>query len=148
VVLRALYRWQPTSTMNLLRTVPVVLMLAAAVLGDVEFLVPAPDSVARGGDVLTAHWRDSGKSPRLSELTQYDLFLCAGGDPTHSHVCKISSTTLGELNRFSNLTSARGFRQIWPFSSRQGPLHEGTRFRSKSIVILGATTAMHSMYLT
>jgi hypothetical protein len=68
--------------------------LFAAVLADVQFLAPIPGSTSKGGDILTAHWRDSGESPKLSELTTYDLFLCAGGVSTDSLVRFFSSSVI------------------------------------------------------
>jgi hypothetical protein len=81
--------------MRLSRAVPLVLALATAALADVEFLTPAAGSVAKGGDVLTVHWRDSRNPPKLSELTRYDLFLCAGGDAEHSYVRAYLICTIG-----------------------------------------------------
>jgi len=63
---------------------PLVLTLAAAVVADIDFLVPAAGSSARGGDVITVHWRDSSNPPMLSDLTKYSLALCAGGDTEDS----------------------------------------------------------------
>ncbi|KAH8695917.1 putative beta-1,6-glucan boisynthesis protein [Talaromyces proteolyticus] len=62
-------------------TTPVSILLAFPflALADVEFTSPAPGSTVHGGDVLTAVWKESGEPPKLLELTDYDLFLCAGG---------------------------------------------------------------------
>ncbi|KAK1141361.1 Cell wall synthesis protein kre9 precursor [Aspergillus melleus] len=58
-----------------------LLFLACTVLqtalADIEFTEPAPGTVLEAGHVVTAHWKDSGASPRISELVQYDLYLCA-----------------------------------------------------------------------
>ncbi|KAI9036593.1 putative beta-1,6-glucan biosynthesis protein (Knh1) [Aspergillus affinis] len=58
-----------------------LLFLACTVLqtalADIEFTEPAPGAVLEAGHVVTAHWKDSGASPRISELVQYDLYLCA-----------------------------------------------------------------------
>jgi hypothetical protein len=62
----------------------VLLNLAAAVVADVDFLVPSAGSSAKGGDVITVHWRDSGNPPVLLDLTRYSLALCAGGDTEDS----------------------------------------------------------------
>jgi len=53
---------------------------------DVEFLSPLAGSTAKGGDVLTAIWMDSGNPPKIAELTNYSLSLCAGGDNPESIV--------------------------------------------------------------
>ncbi|KAB8200727.1 Ser-Thr-rich glycosyl-phosphatidyl-inositol-anchored membrane family protein [Aspergillus parasiticus SU-1] len=66
--------------MRLIRSLPVVLPLFSTALADVEFIAPARGTIMKAGDVVTAHWKDSGESPRISELVQYDLYLCAGGD--------------------------------------------------------------------
>jgi hypothetical protein len=72
--------------MKLISTLPFILFLSAAVRADIQFLTPAAGSTAKGGDILTAHWKDSGDPPKLSELKKYDLFLCAGGDSVDSSV--------------------------------------------------------------
>ncbi|PLB47025.1 putative beta-1,6-glucan boisynthesis protein [Aspergillus steynii IBT 23096] len=46
-------------------------------LADIEFTDPVTGSVLEAGHVVTAHWKDSGTSPRISDLVQYDLYLCA-----------------------------------------------------------------------
>ncbi|KKK13859.1 hypothetical protein ARAM_001536 [Aspergillus rambellii] len=68
--------------MRLIRslTTTFFLTLTSTVLADIEFTVPNSTTTLKGGDVVTAMWKDSGKAPRISELVQYDLFLCAGGD--------------------------------------------------------------------
>lgn len=55
-------------------------------IADIEFTVPSTGSIIRDGEVVTAQWRDSGKGPRISELSEYDLFLCAGEDTADSYV--------------------------------------------------------------
>ncbi|KAB8232343.1 hypothetical protein ETB97_011083 [Aspergillus alliaceus] len=68
-----------------MKLIPLVLSLLSTALADVEFTAPTRGTVIESGDVITAHWKDSGKSPRVSELVQYDLYLCAGGDTLGSH---------------------------------------------------------------
>lgn len=72
--------------MQLLRTVSLILPLLSTAFADVEFVDPAAGSTLKGGDVITAHWKDSGKHPKISELSQYDIYLCAGGDTPDSYV--------------------------------------------------------------
>lgn len=72
--------------MRFTRSLPFVLSLFTAALADVEFTTPTVDTVLKAGDVVTVHWKDSGIPPRISELTQYDLYLCAGEDLTGLNV--------------------------------------------------------------
>jgi hypothetical protein len=72
--------------MKLIRSLSLILAVASAALADVEFLDPDAGATAKGGDTITVRWRDSGKEPRLSQLTKYDLYLCAGGDAADSYV--------------------------------------------------------------
>jgi hypothetical protein len=72
--------------MRLTRSLPFVLVLLSKALADVEFTAPTRGTVLKSGDVVTVHWKDSGESPRISELLQYDLYLSAGGDTPGSHV--------------------------------------------------------------
>lgn len=74
------------SNMKLIRTLSLLVALASAALADVEFLEPDAGATAKGGDTITVRWRDSGKEPKLSQLTRYDLYLCAGGDTADSYV--------------------------------------------------------------
>ncbi|GKZ22818.1 hypothetical protein AbraIFM66951_006612 [Aspergillus brasiliensis] len=71
--------------MRVARTVYFALSLLSSALADIEFIDPAAGAVIRAGDVVTAHWRDSGALPRLASLVQYDLYLCAGGDTAGSN---------------------------------------------------------------
>ena len=77
--------------MRLIRSLPVVLPLFSTALADVEFTAPARGTIIKAGDVVTAHWKDSGEFPRISELVQYDLYLCAGGDTLGSQVSLFNS---------------------------------------------------------
>lgn len=72
--------------MRFIQPLSLLLALASAALADVEFITPVAGSTAKGGDIITVQWRDSGKDPKLSELSRYDLFLCAGGDTEDSYV--------------------------------------------------------------
>jgi hypothetical protein len=50
------------------------------VLADVRFTKPAAGASIAGGTVLQVEWEDSGDAPSISDLTTYQLFLCAGGN--------------------------------------------------------------------
>lgn len=63
-----------------------LLTLASAALADVQFTVPPAGATHRGGEVITAQWKESGNGPRLIRLKTYDLYLCAGGDTPDSYV--------------------------------------------------------------
>ncbi|KAH1529814.1 Cell wall synthesis protein kre9 precursor [Aspergillus fumigatus] len=65
--------------MNILQCLFTLLLLPCT-LADVDFTVPTIGTNFKGGDVVTVHWCESGQSPRISELSQYDLSLYAGGD--------------------------------------------------------------------
>jgi hypothetical protein len=69
----------------------ILLVFPLIALADVEFTSPEPGATVRGGDVLTALWKDSGEPPRITELTDYDLFLCAGGPSVEYSVCSRKS---------------------------------------------------------
>ncbi|PYI09088.1 beta-1,6-glucan biosynthesis protein [Aspergillus sclerotiicarbonarius CBS 121057] len=77
--------------MRLACTVSFALSLLSTALADVEFTNPTAGTVIRAGDVVTTHWRDSGALPRLTELVQYDIYLCAGGDSPESHVVVLNT---------------------------------------------------------
>jgi hypothetical protein len=46
---------------------------------DVEFVAPAAGADVAVGTILV-QWKDSGKQPPISDLTQYTLSLMVGGD--------------------------------------------------------------------
>lgn len=72
--------------MKIIRSLPLLLTFLSAVSADVEFTVPPAGSTVKAGDVITVHWKESGNHPTISELAQYDLYLCAGGDTPDSYV--------------------------------------------------------------
>lgn len=76
--------------MRFLRPLSFILPLLSTALADVEFIVPAFGSTLKGGHVVTAHWKESGKLPKISQLLQYDIYLCAGGDTPDSYVSVFS----------------------------------------------------------
>ncbi|BDD60548.1 hypothetical protein MAP00_005671 [Monascus purpureus] len=71
--------------MKIIRSLPLLLTFLSAVSADVEFTVPPAGSTIKAGDVITVHWKESGNHPTISELAQYDLYLCAGGDTPDSY---------------------------------------------------------------
>lgn len=68
-------------------------ILFSTACADVEFLEPWPGSTVNTGDVLTAYWKESGEAPRLSELHDYDLWICAGGFENEYIVCHHMAST-------------------------------------------------------
>ncbi len=83
LVSRQLRRWHRPSV-RLLAQLAVLLLLCCcgprAVLADVRFTKPAAGASIAGGTVLQVEWEDSGDAPSISDLTTYQLFLCAGGN--------------------------------------------------------------------
>ncbi|PYH95366.1 beta-1,6-glucan biosynthesis protein [Aspergillus ellipticus CBS 707.79] len=71
--------------MSAVRIVSCVILLISTTLANVEFTSPTIGSIIKAGDVVTAHWRDSDTSPRISELLQYNLYLCVGGETAGSY---------------------------------------------------------------
>lgn len=76
--------------MRFLRPLSFVLPLVSTAVADVEFTAPAFGSTLKGGHVVTAHWKESGELPKISQLLQYDIHLCAGGDTSDSYVSVFS----------------------------------------------------------
>lgn len=60
--------------------------LAALVVADVEFTTPAAGAILTAGSTISIKWDDSGDAPKISALTSYQLFLCAGGNDDASYV--------------------------------------------------------------
>lgn len=83
--------------MRIFRPLSLILPFLSTVFADVEFVDPAPESTLKGGDVITTHWKESGKEPKISELSRFDIFLCAGGDTPGSYVSD-SSIPLSDVS--------------------------------------------------
>lgn len=79
-----------------LSLLPLLGALASTVLADVKFTTPAAGAALPAGS-LSITWADSGDSPALSELTSYQLFLCAGGNEDGSYVSYLWYTREGTL---------------------------------------------------
>ncbi|KAH0835114.1 hypothetical protein AYO21_09708 [Fonsecaea monophora] len=66
-----------------------IYLLAVAIIpftrADVQVVAPQPgDSIT--GLNLQIQWKDSGNSPPLSQLANYQLFLCAGGNDESAYI--------------------------------------------------------------
>ncbi|KAF2271465.1 uncharacterized protein EI97DRAFT_269151 [Westerdykella ornata] len=74
----------------LLAPAALVGLLAPFVCADVEFVAPkAGDQWEAGG--VEVKWRESGVAPALTDLTSYDLFLCAGSNDEYVDVLHITA---------------------------------------------------------
>ena len=79
--------------------------LTSIVLADVQFTTPSAGAIIPGGGSLSIAWGESGSSPAISDLTTYQLFLCAGGNDEASIVQLETITTQGT---FANGNQAMG----------------------------------------
>lgn len=84
--------------MRFLRPLSFILPLVSIAVADVEFTAPAFGSTLKGGNVVTAHWKESGGFPKISQLLQYDIHLCAGGDTSDSYVSIFSNPACTEYD--------------------------------------------------
>ncbi|TID23777.1 beta-1-6-glucan boisynthesis protein-like protein [Venturia nashicola] len=87
-------------------TLPFLLTsILPSVHADVKFTSPAGGETFTGGGSIKAAWTDSGTAPSISDLTTYQLFLCAGGnDPT----AFIQLASITEKGLFANGNTAEG----------------------------------------
>ena len=75
---------QLAQTTMLIRSLTLLLASAPLVFGDVKFTIPAAGASIAGGGTISVGWTDSGTAPSITDLSSYQLFLCAGGnDPTN-----------------------------------------------------------------
>jgi hypothetical protein len=81
------------------------LTLFSTVFADVQFTTPAPGDVVTGGGALVVKWTESGASPSISDLSTYQLFLCAGGNDDADSIQLEVITTQG---LFANGNEAEG----------------------------------------
>ncbi|KAE9971081.1 hypothetical protein EG328_003769 [Venturia inaequalis] len=76
-----------------------------SVHADVKFTSPAGGETFTGGASIKAAWTDSGAAPSISDLTTYQLFLCAGGNDPNTFI-QLASIT--EKGLFANGNTAEG----------------------------------------
>jgi hypothetical protein len=72
-----------------LSPLPLLAALISTTFADVKFTSPIAGHSYTGGGTLSITWADSGVAPSISDLTTYQLFLCAGGNDASSIVCYI-----------------------------------------------------------
>ncbi|RMZ89357.1 hypothetical protein DV736_g3416, partial [Chaetothyriales sp. CBS 134916] len=75
----------------------------ASAWADVEFLTPAAGS-SQSSLTLSITWQDSGTDPPLSDLTSYQMYLCAGGNAVGEYA---DLTELVKSGDFSTGNSAK-----------------------------------------
>jgi len=73
-------------TMKLWAPLVVLASLATLVTADVKFKSPKAGDTLTGGTTLEVEWEESNDKPLISDLTTYQLFLCAGGNDAASIV--------------------------------------------------------------
>ncbi|KAL9131115.1 MAG: hypothetical protein Q9217_000877 [Psora testacea] len=93
----------------LIRLFAFLAAVASCVLADVEFTSPSAGATVAGGKTLAVEWKDSGDKPPISQLTTYQLFLCAGGNDQESFIQLAPIVTQGQ---FSKGDSASGTVQL------------------------------------
>jgi hypothetical protein len=71
--------------MRVSRLVP-LLTVVSLCAADVKFTSPPAGATLDGGGVLTVEWEESGDEPSISDLSTFELFLCAGGNEEGSYV--------------------------------------------------------------
>ncbi|KAF2180633.1 beta-1,6-glucan boisynthesis protein-like protein [Zopfia rhizophila CBS 207.26] len=74
-----------------------IFALVTLVSADVEFTSPKAGASLTGGTAIEVEWKDSGEDPSLTDLTTYELFLCAGGNDAASIVQLAAITTSGQF---------------------------------------------------
>jgi hypothetical protein len=69
----------------ILRKLALLAALLPFTLADVEFTSP-DGGQSISGLSIDIKWKDSGDDPPLSDLSTYQMFLCAGGNEEGSYV--------------------------------------------------------------
>jgi len=78
----------------------------SSAIADVEFITPAAGSAYVGGGTIGVSWKDSNIAPALSDLTNYVINLCAGGNDAGSFECSYGVIEAG--GAFSSGNTASG----------------------------------------
>lgn len=82
---------------RILAPLAVVTALVSLANAGIQFQKPAAGAKLTAGSAIEVTWKDGGDGPALSDLTTYELFLCAGGnDPDEivSHTITIECAYL------------------------------------------------------
>jgi Ser-Thr-rich glycosyl-phosphatidyl-inositol-anchored membrane family len=90
----------------LLAPISVVLALLAIAHADVQFTSPAAGAVLPVGIPLTITWIESGITPLISELSSYQLYLCAGGNDPTTIMEMAEISTLGQFQSGSQVMAS------------------------------------------
>ena len=78
--------------------IPFLLSSLEPSLADVLFTSPSPGSVLDANRAISISWVESGFSPPISDLTSFQLFLCAGGNDASSIVQLVTVSTAGSFH--------------------------------------------------
>ena len=89
----------------LIRLLNFLTLVASYALADVEFTSPAAGATVAAGKTISVQWKESGTDPPLKSFTNYQLFLCAGGNDPDSF---IQLTPIAQNALFSNGNAASG----------------------------------------
>jgi hypothetical protein len=63
-----------------------LMALAPFVSAGISFKSPKAGATLTAGQSVTIEWDDSGDGPAITDLTTYELFLCAGGSKAGTFV--------------------------------------------------------------
>ena len=120
-----------------------LLALLAAItpfaLADIEFTSPTAGAKLTGGGSISIEWQDSGSAPSISDLTTYQLFLCAGGNDDTTFVSTTRTKVRLRLLMMADSRFIIGpthcYHDIWDVCCwQQGDWYCPCRYRCKHTV--------------
>jgi hypothetical protein len=97
-------QYPPRSQLNMILRCFLVLALSSYVAADVKFTGP-PAGATITGTTISISWEESGKSPPISELASYQIFLCAGGNTATDYIPLTTLVATGDFAK-GNAVSA------------------------------------------
>lgn len=75
------------------------------VLADVKFTSPSAGLTITGTTISVA-WKESGVSPPISDLAEYQVFLCAGGNTATDYIPLTTLVTTGDFSTGNSVSAA------------------------------------------
>lgn len=89
------------------------LLYPLRVFADVQFPSPAAGSSFAAGAALPITWAESGQGTSLSQLTNYVINLCAGGNAAGSFQCSLGVVKAGGAFADGNVVNGVVVQPTW-----------------------------------
>lgn len=125
----ARYRFHRLTMRRLLASLVLCATFAALAQAGIEFTKPKAGDTLTAGTALGVQWQEGGDGPSLSDLTTYELFLCAGGNDAGTFVSQ-GRACKGLTKTYTLGTAMLSFHNnFWRVLSRKPSPRHGRNWR-------------------